>query len=41
VGLIENEDLESISGWSKDCSLTKISGIINTVVAGCVNFYYV
>jgi hypothetical protein len=32
MGLIENEDLVSISGWSKDRSLTQISGIVNTVV---------
>jgi hypothetical protein len=32
MGLIENEDLVAISGWSKDCSLAQISSIVNTVV---------
>jgi hypothetical protein len=41
VGLIKDEDLVSVSGWSKDCSLAQISGIVNTVVARSVNFNYI
>jgi hypothetical protein len=39
MGLIENENLESIPCRSKDCSLAKISGVINTVVTGSINLY--
>jgi hypothetical protein len=41
VGLIEDKDFVAISGWSKDCSLAQISGIVNTVMARSVNFNYV
>jgi hypothetical protein len=41
VGLIEDEDFVAITSWSKDCSLTQISGIVNTVMARSVNFNYV
>jgi hypothetical protein len=38
VGLIKNEYFVSVSGWGKNCSLTQVSGIINTVVRSRVNF---
>jgi hypothetical protein len=38
VGLIKNEDLVAISGWSEDGSLAQISGIVNTVVTCRINF---
>jgi hypothetical protein len=41
MSLIEDEDLVAISGWRKDCSLSQISCVINTVVACRVNFNYV
>jgi hypothetical protein len=41
MGLIENEDFVAISGWSKDCPLAQISGIVNTVVGCGINFNYV
>jgi hypothetical protein len=41
MGLVENEDLVSVSGWSKDGSLAQISGIVNPVVARGINFNYI
>jgi hypothetical protein len=41
VGLIEDEDLEAVSSWGKDCSLAKIAGIVDSVVAGSIDFDYV
>lgn len=38
VSLIEDEDLVTVTGRSKDSALTQITGVINTVVAGGVNF---
>jgi hypothetical protein len=32
VGLIEDEDLETVSGRGKDCAFTEVSGVVNTVV---------
>jgi hypothetical protein len=41
MGLIEDEDLVAVSSWSKDCSLSQISGIVNTVMRCGINFNYV
>jgi hypothetical protein len=41
MSLIEDENLEAITGWSKKSALTKISGIINTVVRRGINLNYV
>jgi hypothetical protein len=41
VCLVKNEDLVAVPRWSKNCPLSKISRIINTVVAGRINFNYV
>ena len=41
VGLVEDENLEAITSWSKNCTLSKIAGIINTVVRSGVNFHNV
>jgi hypothetical protein len=38
VGLIEDEDLEAVPGGSKHSPLTKFAGVINTVVAGGIDF---
>jgi hypothetical protein len=38
VGLIQDENLESVAGRGEDGALTKVTGIINTVVARSVNF---
>jgi hypothetical protein len=38
VSLIEDEDLVTVTGRSKHGTLTQITGVINTVVAGGVNF---
>jgi hypothetical protein len=38
VSLIEDEDLVTVTGRSKDSALTQITGVIDTVVAGGVNF---
>jgi hypothetical protein len=41
VSLIQDEYLEPVAGRSKDCALAKIAGIVNSIVAGRVNFDYV
>jgi hypothetical protein len=41
VGLIQDEDLEAIARWCKDCSFSKVPGIIYTVVRGSINFNYI
>jgi hypothetical protein len=41
VGLVEDENLETIASRGKDCALTKITGVVHTVVRSCVNFYNV
>jgi hypothetical protein len=41
VGLIQDEDFEAITSWSKNCSFSKVSGIIYTVVRGSINFNYI
>jgi hypothetical protein len=38
VGLIQDENFEAIACRSKDGALAQIAGIVNTVVAGRVNF---
>jgi hypothetical protein len=38
VGLIQDENLEAVAGRSEDGTLAKIAGIVNTVVAGRVDF---
>jgi hypothetical protein len=38
VSLIKDEDLEAIPGGSKHSPLTKFAGVINTVVAGGIDF---
>ena len=38
VGLIEDEDLEAVSGRGEDSPLTKFAGVINAVVACRVDF---
>jgi hypothetical protein len=37
VSLIEDKDFEAVAGWGKECSFTKVTGIINTVVRSCVD----
>ena len=37
VGLVENEYLESVTSRCKGSALTQITGIIDTVVTGCVD----
>ena len=32
VGLVEDEDLETVSGRGKDGAFTEVSGVVNTVV---------
>jgi hypothetical protein len=41
MGLIEDEDFETIAGRSKNGSFAKIAGVVYAVVAGCVDFDYV
>jgi hypothetical protein len=41
VSLIEDKDFEAVAGWGKECSFTKVTGIINTVVRSSVNFNYI
>jgi hypothetical protein len=38
VSLIQNEDLEAISGWSENSSFSEVPGIINTVVRSGIDF---
>jgi hypothetical protein len=41
VCFIEDKNLETVAGRSKDCALAKIAGIIYTVVAGGIYLDYV
>jgi hypothetical protein len=38
VSLIEDEDLEAVANWRKDCTLAEVAGIVDTVVACGVDF---
>jgi hypothetical protein len=38
VGLIQDENLESVAGRGEDGALAKVTGIVNTVVAGSIDF---
>jgi hypothetical protein len=38
VGLVEDEDFVAVAGRGKGGSFAKIAGIVNTVVAGGVDF---
>jgi hypothetical protein len=37
VSLIEDEDLVAVASRCKDGALSKVSGIVDTVVAGSIN----
>jgi hypothetical protein len=41
VRLIQDENFETVAGRGKDGALAKITGVIDTVVAGRVDFDYV
>ena len=38
VGLIENEDFVAVASRGKSRTFAKVAGVVNTVVAGCVDF---
>ena len=41
MGLIEDEDLETVPGRSENGSFSEVSGVINTVVAGGIYFNHI
>ena len=39
--LIEDENLVAVPRWCEDCTLTQVSGIVNTIVAGSIYFNHI
>ena len=37
VGLVENEDFVAVAVGGKNCSLAKLTGVVNAVVAGGID----
>jgi hypothetical protein len=41
VGLVQNENLESVTRRRKDCAFAQVTGIVNTVVRSRVDFNHI